>query len=173
MAVGIRKAGPTPQVMPPFEGLRNAVTTESPNPDSEVLAPVRSNCDATGTMVRVIRFQSSDNRKGTTGWMLSTILEPLFAPMPRSQLLWKGTLMRLAIGLASRLASSAALSAAGAGASWATGTPRAARARRRPRGGPYVLHVLDSCQDQYTHCKRVKYWLVWPVVPALSSVARP
>ncbi len=26
---------------------------------------------------------------------------------------------------------------------------------------------------QYTHCTRVKYWFVWPVVPALSSVARP
>jgi hypothetical protein len=42
----------------------------------------------------------------------------------------------------------------------------------RPRHVSCAGHV-SSWHVQYTHCTRVKYWLVWPVVPSLSSVARP
>ena len=54
-----------------------------------------------------------------TGCTLTTSFEPLNAPIPTSQLLCIGTLMRLAIGLASFLASYSAEAAGGAVASWA------------------------------------------------------
>jgi len=49
---------------------------------------------------------------GITGWMLAVYFIALAEPMPKSQLFWVGTEMRLATGLLSFLASSACSSAA-------------------------------------------------------------
>ena len=58
-------------------------------------------------MVRTITFQSSLIEIGITGWMLAVYFIALAGPMPKSQLFWMGTLIRLATGLLSFLASSA------------------------------------------------------------------
>ena len=52
----------------------------------------------TGRMVRMMRFQSLLMENGTTGWMLAVYFIALAGPMPKSQLFWIGTLMRLATG---------------------------------------------------------------------------
>src|SRR5271154_274873 len=71
----------------------------------------------TGIIVREIRFQSSLNLIGMTGWMLAVYLKALAGPMPKSQLFWIGTLMRLATGLSVCLTSSASFAACAAAAS--------------------------------------------------------
>src|SRR5262245_12458070 len=70
----------------------------------------------TGRMVRVMRFQCSLIENGITGWMLAVYFMAWAGPMPKSQLFWMGTLMRLATGFWSFLASSACSSLAAAGA---------------------------------------------------------
>ena len=69
----------------------------------------------TGTIVRRMRFQSLVIEIGMTGWMLSVYFVASAGPMPKSQLLWSGTLMRAAIGFCVFFASSASLSSATAG----------------------------------------------------------
>ena len=46
----------------------------------------------------MMRFQSSLMETGTTGWMLAVYFIACAGPMPKSQLFWMGTLMRLATG---------------------------------------------------------------------------
>src|ERR1039458_644344 len=73
----------------------------------------------TGRIVRVMRFQSSLMENGITGWMLAVYFIAFSGPMPKSQLFWMGTLMRLAMGFWSFLASSASAALSSLGASWA------------------------------------------------------
>jgi hypothetical protein len=50
-------------------------------PDSFSAATGKSFWSTSGMRVRVIRFQSSFNENGTTGWMISLVAEaPSFAP---------------------------------------------------------------------------------------------
>src|SRR5271170_3099566 len=61
----------------------------------------------TGTMVRMMRFQCSSSEMGITGWMFTLYCMAWLGPMPKSQLFWKGTLIRFATGFWSFLARSA------------------------------------------------------------------
>src|SRR5580692_1722374 len=65
-----------------------------------------------GTMVRVMRFQLLLSVIGMTGWTLTVYFIARDGPMPKSQLFWMGTLMRLETGFWSFLASSASLACA-------------------------------------------------------------
>src|SRR5450631_623963 len=65
----------------------------------------------TGMMVRMMRFQSVLMESGMTGWTLAVYFIALAGPMPKSQLFWIGTLMRLATGFWSFLAKSASCAA--------------------------------------------------------------
>jgi len=57
--------------------------------------------------VRVIRFQSSFNENGTTGWKTRRLAEaPSFVPPQSSSLYCTGTLIKLATGFDNFLASS-------------------------------------------------------------------
>ena len=69
--VGIRKAGPTPQIRPKlvgFFGERKKLWVVWPRPNWESSPGITSCCLTTGTMVREIRFQSGLIEIGTTGW---------------------------------------------------------------------------------------------------------
>src|SRR5689334_18333122 len=77
---------------------------------------------------------------GTTGWMLSTVRNPLSGPTPFSQLNWNGTLTRSETGFESFFASSWASpeppwSLAMAAAGHATPSARTASTGARPRPG--------------------------------------
>ncbi len=73
-----------------------------------------------GTIVRAMRFQSSLSEMGITGCTLTLYWNPSpFGPAPKSKLFWMGTLMRLATGLESFLASSAAAALSSVAASCA------------------------------------------------------
>src|SRR5277367_1974310 len=65
-----------------------------------------------GMMVRVMRFQSSLNEIGMTGWTFRLYCMTLFGPMPKLKLFWKGTLIMLAMGFWAALASASWSSAA-------------------------------------------------------------
>ena len=67
-----------------------------------------------GAIVREMSDQSEFSEKGITGWITKLYWSALFDPIPVSQSSLIGTLMRLAIGLASFFASST-LSSARAG----------------------------------------------------------
>ena len=67
-----------------------------------------------GTMVRTMSFQSWFNMSGMTGWMLPVYFMAFAGPMPKSQLFWIGTLIRLATGFWVCLANSTELSGASA-----------------------------------------------------------
>ena len=71
VAVGNRKTGPAPQItFPGSLGDRNPVKVVSPSPVSRSWPGERPGWDTIGTIVRVIRFQSSVSSNGQTGWML-------------------------------------------------------------------------------------------------------
>ena len=61
-------------------------------------------CEITGTMVRVIRFQSSLSVIGRTGWMLRTFCVWWSGPALNVVLFCKGRLIMLAIGFCAALA---------------------------------------------------------------------
>jgi hypothetical protein len=63
-----------------------------------------------GTMVRVMRFQSSVSLIGTTGWMFRIQTLRFSGPVLKLKLFWNGTLMRSATGFCVFLARSVALS---------------------------------------------------------------
>ena len=68
VAVGKEMTGPAPQMtLPTFAGEKNNEVCTSPSPVVPFTPGARSGTWITGITVRVIRFQSSDNLKGTTG----------------------------------------------------------------------------------------------------------
>src|SRR5208282_428960 len=76
-----------------------------------------------GVIQRVIRFQFFATLNGITGWMFRTFWTRLSGPMPKFQLSWKGTLMRLAMGFCAAFLSSSAFVAAAGVSSVATWVP--------------------------------------------------
>jgi hypothetical protein len=68
--------------------------------------------ETTGTIVRVIRFQSASRRKGMTGWIFKTCCVRSSGPVCRFALYWKGTLIMPAIGFWAAFARSEASAAA-------------------------------------------------------------
>src|ERR1700681_3517357 len=60
-----------------------------------------------GRIVRLIRFQSWFKVKGMTGWTFAVYLMASAGPIPKSQLFWIGTLIRLATGFSVFLTKSA------------------------------------------------------------------
>ncbi len=80
--------------------------------------------EITGTMVRVMMFQSSLTEIGITGWMLRMFCVPLSGPKLKLVLFWNGRLIRLPTGFCASLASSSALISA---------RRRARREQRGPR----------------------------------------
>src|SRR5271157_2868943 len=104
-------------------------------------------------MVRVMRFQSSLIESGMTGWTLAVYFIAFAGPMPKSQLFWMGTLMRLATGFWSFLASSASAAAlSSVGASWANSavvenaSALTSAAARRTLVGLMFLYLVISNQ---------------------------
>ncbi len=63
----------------------------------------------TGTIVRVMTFQSGLTEIGMTGWMFSMFCVPFSGPKLRLVLFWNGTLIRFPTGFWASLASSSAL----------------------------------------------------------------
>src|SRR5512139_3513641 len=84
VAVGNKKTGPAPQIQPPAVGAfgeKNRLAVVSPRPDSFDVAAGKSRRSTSGTMVRVIRFQSSLSENGTTGCTFRRLTTaPSFAP---------------------------------------------------------------------------------------------
>ena len=72
-------------------------------------------CQITGTIVRVMMFQSLLISIGITGWMFRMFCVPLSGPTLKLVLFWNGTLIRLPTGFCASLASSSALISARAG----------------------------------------------------------
>ena len=65
--VGYETAGPKPSTNPSVFGEKKKVCRVSPNPIWSPRPGADSPCEITGTMVRMIRFQSSVRCRGTTG----------------------------------------------------------------------------------------------------------
>ena len=108
VAVGNNNTGPTPQVsFPESTGEKKPVKVVSPKPLMRPLPPVRaSGCDTSGRIVRVIRFQSSFNVMGQTGWTLRIFCVSSSGPIPKLVLFYSGRLIKLAIGFWACLARS-------------------------------------------------------------------
>src|SRR5271170_6602949 len=71
VVVGICAIGPTPQIVPSaFDGEKKAENCVPPMPSVLPSPGASPGCQMTGTIVRVIRFQSLFNSNGTTGWIL-------------------------------------------------------------------------------------------------------
>ena len=73
VAVGIRKAGPTPQIRPAAVGCfgeKKKLWVVAPRPNCEPAPGTTSSWLTTGTIVREITFQFSAIENGITGWML-------------------------------------------------------------------------------------------------------
>src|SRR5574338_268682 len=105
--------GPAPQIHSPGSaGDRKAVNWVSPMPFFEPTFGPSAGMWITGTMVRVMMFQSLFTSMGITGWMLRMFWVFRSGPKLRLVLFWKGTLMRLPTGFWASLASSTALSSA-------------------------------------------------------------
>src|ERR1700733_7078938 len=69
-AVGTEMMGPAPQMTwPTLDGDKNNERLISPTPDAPPIPGAGSGVWITGMIVRVIRFQSFDNLKGTTGFL--------------------------------------------------------------------------------------------------------
>ena len=73
-------AGPTPRTIPSIFGEKKKVCSVSPNPICSPTPGADSVWEITGTMVRMIRFQSSFRCSGTTGWTLSVTRSPSEGP---------------------------------------------------------------------------------------------
>ena len=117
--------------------------TVSPMPLVLSMSGPSEGMETTGTMVRVMMFQSLPTEIGITGWMLRTFCVPFSGPKLRFVLFWNGTLIRLPTGFCASFASSSALSSARAGA--------AADQHRRAEGGSepncFGLRVHASLHD--------------------------
>ena len=70
----------------------------------------------TGTIVRVMMFQSLSTEIGITGWMLRMFCVPFSGPKLRLVLFWNGRLIRLPTGFCASFASSSADNSARKGA---------------------------------------------------------
>lgn len=116
LCVGNCITGPPPQmIFPGLAGERKAVNTVSPTPLVRSSPGESEGIEMTGTMVRVMMFQSSLTETGITGWMLSTFWVFFSCSKFKFMLFWNGTLMRLPTGFWASLASSSALCAESAG----------------------------------------------------------
>src|SRR5271165_5684181 len=65
-----------------------------------------------GVIQRTMRFQSFDTLTGITGWINVTFWERSAGPMPKFQVGWTGTLMRLATGFCAAFLNCSPFSAA-------------------------------------------------------------
>ena len=99
------------------------MNTVSPMPSVRSSPGPSDGIEITGTIVRVMTFQSSFTEIGITGWMLRMFCVPFSGPKFRLVLFWNGRLIRLPTGFCASLASSSALISAYAG-----GTANAASA---------------------------------------------
>ena len=78
VADGTVNVGPTPQMNgPAARGDRKKVGLMSPSPMAELTADESRCCPTTGTIVRVMTFQSSLIWNGITGWIFTTSCVPL------------------------------------------------------------------------------------------------
>jgi hypothetical protein len=85
VAVGMLKAGPTPQIRPPFVGSfgeKKKLCVVLPKPSWLSSSGRNPFWLTTGRMVREIRFQSSPSEIGMTGWMFSVVCEASPSPYP-------------------------------------------------------------------------------------------
>jgi hypothetical protein len=81
LLVGNCTTGPAPQIHSPgLAGDRNAVNVVSPMPVLLSMFGPSDGCQITGTMVRVMMFQSSLMETGITGWMLRMFCVPFSGP---------------------------------------------------------------------------------------------
>ena len=81
LLVGICTTGPAPQIQwPGLAGDRNAVNTVSPMPSLLPMSGPSAGMWITGTIVRVMMFQSFVISIGITGWMLRMFCVPFSGP---------------------------------------------------------------------------------------------
>ena len=80
----------------------------SPMPFSRSWPAAMAGCEITGTMVRVMRFQSSFRPTGKTGWMFRMFCVFFRGPTSKLVLFCNGRLIMSAIGFCAALASAAA-----------------------------------------------------------------
>ncbi len=90
--------------------------------------------EITGTIVRVMMFQSLLISIGITGWMLRMFCVPFSGPKFKLVLFWNGRLIRLPTGFCASFASSSALISASAGTVTAIAAARAAADIHRDSG---------------------------------------
>src|SRR5208283_5492277 len=76
-----------------------------------------------GVIQRTMRFQSFDTLTGMTGWTSQIFWTRSLGPMPKFQVGWIGTLMRLATGFCAAFLNSSALAAAAGVSCVATEVP--------------------------------------------------
>ena len=103
-------AGPTPQISFDLAGEQKSEKGMSEGPDCGIPPTLIAGSPTNGKMNRAIRFQSSLRVNGTTGWKFRRKRVLSNGAMWFCQLNWNGMLTRLAIGLASCFATSAASS---------------------------------------------------------------
>jgi len=79
VAVGIRNAGPTPQIRPPAVGAlgdKNRLCMALPNPNCEPSPGISPSWLTIGTIVREMTFHRESSEFGMTGWMLRYVCSP-------------------------------------------------------------------------------------------------
>ena len=85
------------------------MNTVSPMPFVLSMSGPSDGIQITGTIVRVMMFQSLSIEIGITGWMLRMFCVPFSGPKLRLVLFWNGRLIRLPTGFCASFASSSAL----------------------------------------------------------------